>query len=99
MMSLVLAAMLTTTADVPQWGGCNHCSPPTYDPGWGAGLGCYGYGGAFGCAGGAFACMGCYGGYQSWWSGAGGFGGYGAHVGGPPEPSACCVETPPSEAA
>lgn len=84
MYSVILAAMLTTTADVPQ----QSCT------GYGSCLGCYGYGGAFGCAGGAFACMGCYGGYQSWWSGAGGFSGYGAHVGSPPSPVACC-EAPP----
>lgn len=98
MYSLVLATLLTTTADVPQW-GCHHCPPVDCGGGWGSGLGCYGYGGAFGCAGGAFACMGCYGGYQSWWSYAGGYGGYGAHVGGPPTPAACCVAEAPTASA
>jgi uncharacterized protein (TIGR03000 family) len=71
MYSVMMAAMLTAGTTAPQWGGHgSYASPGAVAVSWG---GCYGmYGsGAFGCAGGMYACVGCYGGYSSWWSGTG----------------------------
>ena len=53
MYSVVLATLLTTGADVPQFGhGCHGCS------GWS----CHGCHGCHGCCGGCYGCSGCCGG-------------------------------------
>src|SRR5262245_2410610 len=92
MYSMVLAAVLTTGANTPDWGRCHGCFG-----GCNGCFGCYGgnafscmgcsgcfgcYGGCFGgcyggCFGGGFGCYGCYGGGFGCYGCYGGFASYG----------------------
>src|SRR5262245_2417760 len=61
MYSVVLAAVLTTGANTPEWGhgcfGCHGCHG-CFGCYGGNAFSCYGCGGCFGC----YGCYGCYGG-------------------------------------
>lgn len=76
MYSLVLTAMLTASPAAPQWGHHGGYAAPVA-VGYGTCIGAYGGGGAFGCAGGGYACVGCMGSGAASWSGYGYSGGFG----------------------